>query len=86
MIDAVAKALALWAIPYNDWDALTEEQRERWRDGARVAIAAIPRPTMIEPADWGSCKSAMPEPPPPKDIGGTSYYGWRWPWQSPHPR
>jgi uncharacterized protein (DUF2384 family) len=40
MIDAVAKALALWAVPYNDWEALSEEQRERWRDAARAAVQA----------------------------------------------
>lgn len=41
MIDAVAKALARWALPYNEWDALQEEQRERWRTAARVAIGAM---------------------------------------------
>jgi hypothetical protein len=44
MIDAVAKALALWAVPFNDWDALTEEQRERWREGAKATMGAMRDP------------------------------------------
>jgi len=45
MIDAVAKSLALWAVPYNDWDAISEDQRERWRSGARLAMEALSNPT-----------------------------------------
>ncbi len=67
MIDAVAKALAHWAVPFNEWDGLTDEQRERWRDAARVAIQAQ--------------APASPEPQPPVDVGGTSSYGWDWPWR-----
>lgn len=50
MIDAVAKAIMLWAVPYNDWDAISDEQRERWRNAARAAIGAMrkPSPAMSE--------------------------------------
>jgi hypothetical protein len=40
MIDAIAKALALWAVPYNQWDSMSEAQRDRWRDAARTAVDA----------------------------------------------
>lgn len=40
MIDAVAKALMRWALPYNDWDRLTDGQREAWRTAAQTAVDA----------------------------------------------
>lgn len=45
MIDQVAKEIMHWAIPYNNWDAISEEQRERWRGAARAAITAMREPT-----------------------------------------
>jgi hypothetical protein len=50
MIDTVANAIMHWAVPYNYWDAISEDQRERWRNAARAAIAAMREPTaaMVE--------------------------------------
>ncbi len=40
-IERVARAIAKWAVPANDWDYYDATIQERWRSAARIAVAAM---------------------------------------------
>jgi len=39
-VDAVAKAIAKWSAPANEWNYYDAKTQERWREAARLAIKA----------------------------------------------